>query len=40
MYIEVAAHMGNIAECPENTMPAFMMAELERAGLRVKETNK
>ena len=60
MYIEVAAHRGNISEYPENTMlayksayeigadmieldlhmsnePAFMIAELKKAGLRVKE---
>ena len=26
MYIEVAAHRGNVATCPENTMPAFASA--------------
>ena len=26
MYIEVAAHKGNVAECPENTMPAYKSA--------------
>ena len=26
MYIEVAAHRGNVAECPENTMPAYKSA--------------
>ena len=26
MYIEVAAHRGNVALCPENTMPAFASA--------------
>ncbi|MBQ7921910.1 MAG: hypothetical protein IJ325_04945 [Clostridia bacterium] len=26
MYIEVAAHRGNVALCPENTMPAFRSA--------------
>ena len=24
MYIEVAAHRGNVAEYPENTMPAYI----------------
>ena len=23
MYIEVAAHRGNVAKCPENTIPAY-----------------
>ena len=26
MYIEVAAHRGNVALCPENTMPAYKSA--------------
>lgn len=26
MYIEVSAHRGNVALCPENTMPAFVSA--------------
>lgn len=26
MYIEVAAHCGNVAVCPENTMPVYKSA--------------
>ena len=37
MYIEVAAHRGNVAEYPENTMPAFRAAYEQ--GYKIIETD-